>query len=237
MIKNIGDKATKYLLRTNPPFNIDQKEGFLELGGSTLFTISFLPTKIKNFNEILNVDLENGQTKQINLYGESHNENVYLSKSYIKMENTYMSLSSSKNIRIVNNTNYPSDLEWKTMFSDKEEKEKKEKLINQVNDQELQEILNINPQTLNYDEESFDSDDSYDEIELAGRRDRLIEVEKGRITRKYNRIRKAIMDDDMLYNDEVFVIEPIKGKINPNSEIIITIMFQPKGPMNYTGVA
>jgi len=160
MIKNIGDKATKYLLRTNPPFNIDQKEGFLELGGSTLFTISFLPTKIKNFNEILNVDLENGQTKQINLYGESHNENVYLSKSYIKMENTYMSLSSSKNIRIVNNTNYPSDFEWKTMFSDKEEKEKKEKLINQVNDQELQEILNINPQTLNYDEESFDSDDS-----------------------------------------------------------------------------
>jgi len=123
------------------------------------------------------------------------------------------------------------------MFSEKEEKEKKEKLINQVNDQELQEILNINPQTLNYDEESFDSDDSYDEIELAGRRDRLIEVEKGRITRKYNRIRKAIMDDDMLYNDEVFVIEPIKGKINPNSEIIITIMFQPKGPMNYTGVA
>jgi len=30
----------------------------------------------------------------------------------------------------------------------------------------------------------------------------------------------------------VFVIEPISGKINPNSEVIITIMFKPKGPMN-----
>lgn len=81
MIKNIGDKATKFLLRTSPPFNIDNKEGFLELGGSTLFTVSFLPTKIKNFTETLYVELENGQTKQIQLYGESHNENVYLSKS------------------------------------------------------------------------------------------------------------------------------------------------------------
>jgi len=41
------------------------------------------------------------------------------------MDNTYMSLSSSKNIRIFNNTSVPADFEWKTYFSEKEETEKK----------------------------------------------------------------------------------------------------------------
>jgi len=88
MLKNVGDKATKFLLRTNPPFNVDIKEGFLEVGGSKLITVSYLPTKIKIFNETLQVELESGQVKKVSLLGESHNENVYLSKSYVKMDNT-----------------------------------------------------------------------------------------------------------------------------------------------------
>jgi len=76
MLKNVGDKATKFLLRTNPPFNVDLKEGFLEVGGSKLVTVSYLPTKIKNFSESLLVELESGQVKSISLFGESHNENV-----------------------------------------------------------------------------------------------------------------------------------------------------------------
>jgi hypothetical protein len=48
------------------------------------------------------------------------------------------------------------------------------------------------------DLESLDSDDSYDEQELAGRRERLLEVEKDRIKRKFNLVRKAIEDDKQL---------------------------------------
>lgn len=64
-----------------------------------------------------------------------------------------------------------------------------------------------------------------------------MEVEKDRIKRKFFRIRKAIEDDELLYSDDIFQIDPIKGKLNPNSEIIITIIYYPKGPMQYSGQA
>lgn len=59
------------------------------------------------------------------LEGEAHNENVHISKSYIKMDDTYMNLTTSKNIKIVNHTPYPAEFEWKTFFSEKEENDKK----------------------------------------------------------------------------------------------------------------
>ena len=38
------------------------------------------------------------------LEGEAHNENVHISKSYIKMDDTYMIITTSKNIKIENLT-------------------------------------------------------------------------------------------------------------------------------------
>ena len=42
-------------MRTNPPFNIDSKEGFLDIGGTRLVDVCYLPTKIKHYSEILYV--------------------------------------------------------------------------------------------------------------------------------------------------------------------------------------
>jgi len=71
-----------------------------------------------------------------------------------------MSLSSSKNIRIFNNTNVLADFEWKTYFSEKEETEKKKYLLQQLDDEELQEVLKIDPNEVDLEMESLDSDDS-----------------------------------------------------------------------------
>ena len=56
-------------------------------------------------------------------------------------------------------------------------------------------------------------------------------IEKYRIKRNINLVRKAIEDDKKLYSDDVFSIEPISGRINPNSELIVTIIFKPEGPI------
>jgi len=42
-------------MRTNPPFNIDSKEGFLDIGGTRLVNVCYLPTKIKHYSEPLYV--------------------------------------------------------------------------------------------------------------------------------------------------------------------------------------
>ena len=56
-------------------------------------------------------------------------------------------------------------------------------------------------------------------------------IEKDRIKRNINLVRKAIEDDKKLYSDDVFSIELISGRINPNSDLIVTIMFKQEGPM------
>ena len=35
-------------MRTNPPFTIDSKEGFLDIEGTRLVSVCYLPTKIKH---------------------------------------------------------------------------------------------------------------------------------------------------------------------------------------------
>ncbi len=56
------------------------------------------------------------------------------------------------------------------------------------------------------------------------------------LARKYKNIRKAIEDDLLLFQDDIFSIEPISGQIWPNSEMTITVTFVPKGALHYSTV-
>ena len=47
------------------------------------------------------------------------------------------------------------------------------------------------------------------------------------LARKYQGIRKAVDDDPMLFQDEIFSIEPLEGKIWPNTEITFCVTFRP----------
>lgn len=84
-------------------------------------------------------------------------------------------------------------------------------------------------------EQSFedfeDSDDEErDEKALLQKRQKKAELA---LARKYRNIRKAIDDDMLLFQDEIFQIEPQTGEIWPNSKMTITITFIPKSAFNY----
>jgi len=50
------------------------------------------------------------------------------------------------------------------------------------------------------------------------------------LTRKYEAIKKAVNEDSMLFQDEIFQIEPLEGKIWPNTEMTCCVTFRPQGP-------
>lgn len=54
------------------------------------------------------------------------------------------------------------------------------------------------------DEQSLDSDDSYDNMELEQRQLRKKEKANAALARKYTSIRKAVDEDKMLFQDEIF---------------------------------
>lgn len=57
------------------------------------------------------------------------------------------------------------------------------------------------------------------------------------LARKYQSIRKAVDEDLMLFQDEIFSIEPLQGKIWPNTEITCCVTFKPQGPYHYSCTA
>lgn len=85
--------------------------------------------------------------------------------------------------------------------------------------------------------ESLDSDDSYDQVELQLKKQRTKEKTIATLARKYQGIRKAVDDDPMLFQDEIFSIEPLDGKIWPNTEITFCVTFRPQGPYHYSCTA
>ena len=57
------------------------------------------------------------------------------------------------------------------------------------------------------------------------------------ITRSYKNKKAAVNDDEMVFSDDIVVIEPISGEIWPNSFTTITVMFKPDEAKNYSRMA
>lgn len=64
----------------------------------------------------------------IPIFGESHNDNVYLSKTHIHMEPTSITLYSHQYFQIVNKSSAPAEFSWRAFATEREENEKKTKL-------------------------------------------------------------------------------------------------------------
>jgi hydrocephalus-inducing protein len=110
------------------------------------------------------------------IMGESHNDNVYLSKSHIHMDPTSITLYSHQYYQIVNKSQVPIEFSWRAFSTEKEENEKKSRLNQQLLQEESEERQIMESQDLDgSDEESLDSDDSYDEKELGLKRERYKE--------------------------------------------------------------
>ncbi len=50
---------------------------------------------------------------------------------------------------------------------------------------------------------------------------------------KYKNIEKAIDDEMLLFQDDIFGIEPLQGQIWPKSEMTITVTFRPQLALHY----
>ena len=59
------------------------------------------------------------------LLGQGQLSNVYLSKSVISMEESYIGLQSQQTLHIVNKSNFKVSFEWRAFSSEKDEKPKK----------------------------------------------------------------------------------------------------------------
>ena len=154
------------------------------------------------------------------------------------MDPTSITLYSHQYYTIFNKSQVPIEFSWRALATEKEENEKKMRLNMQLSQEEAEERAMLESQDQNESgDDSLDSDDSYDETELQLKKERAQEKAIATLQRKYQGIRKAVEDDPMLFQDEIFTIEPLQGKIWPNTEITCCVTFKPQGPYHYSCTA
>jgi hydrocephalus-inducing protein len=173
IISNIGETATKWQIQLpNSCFNANKIEGILEIGQSEQLVFYFLPQEARTYNESLVLSYDNLEA-EVKIRGESFAAEVYLSQTVLTMKDTYVGLSYYDYVELINNSSVPVEFSWRSAKSEKEEKEKKDQLIQKLQaDEAANKVILEEAQLEESEEESLDSDDSYDEDELNKKRER-----------------------------------------------------------------
>ncbi len=173
VISNIGEKATKWQLTLSGTcFSSSKSEGILEIGQSEQLVFTFCPQEARIYQEKVGLTYD-GLEAEVGIKGESSEAEVYLSQQVLKMKKTYLHLTCYEFLKIVNNSNVPVDFSWRAQNSEKAEKEKNEEMIqNLAGEESNRKAVLEDAQFEESEEESLDSDDSYDEDELNKKRER-----------------------------------------------------------------
>lgn len=246
ILHNRGDKATKWELKLPDFFSASRTEGLIEENATEQILLRFFPLKNKAYEETGRLFYD-GDEATFSLRGNAINGEVFLSRGSIKIEETYISLESKQTFKIVNKSTVKIDFEWRAFSSEKEETDKRRLLSEQLTQEEAEKKKIINEMIdleENIDElhefgngrEDNEADGSFDDASISEREAFLKKRKKAEmlLERKYKAIRKALEEDTFVFEDEIFSIQPIRGCIWPNSEMVITVIFKPKSALRYT---
>jgi len=99
----------------------------LEVGQSEQLVFSFIPQESRPYKDEVILHYDHLEAI-IQICGESHNDNVYLSKTHIHMEPTSITLYSHQYYQIVNKSSVPVEFSWRAFSTEREENEKKTRL-------------------------------------------------------------------------------------------------------------
>ena len=168
LIRNTGEKTTRWFLNLPSPFDTNKKDGFLESGKHEQIIVRFHPTESKEYNVEGTFSYDNLKAYVI-CTGKAHDGQVYLSKSHIQLDDAYIGLKTQQTLQIVNKSNVKVTFQWRAFQTEKEETEKKSKLKAELSQEEAEERLLSNQliqNNLAHDEYGVDDDDDSGSEEL-----------------------------------------------------------------------
>ena len=241
IIRNLGDKTTKWEIILEPGFSADKKEGVLEFNRSEQIILKFYPTEKKLYESEAILKYDNMEAF-IPMTGNAINGNVYLSKKLVKLGESYLRLKNQRTIEIVNKSDVKIDFEWRTFKTEAEEIQKKRAIMDHLDKEEQgQRFLMRDAAAMEDNQELLDIQDDDDSgYEEVDERTLMLTNQKKAelmLQRRYKSIKKSIEENLFLFEHDIFDIKPVTGTIWPKSEMTVTITFRPEAAMDYSTYA
>lgn len=237
LVRNVGDRPSKFLLKTQPPFSTSILDGYLEVGGSMQIDVLFKPDRVENYERELQLIYGNRIEAWVLLRGIAENVEVAFSQSRISMNDTFIALSTQTTVMIHNHSDVPVDFSWRAFPTIEEEIGQKLKLQVQLKREENEEHAALKQLHRDDDDELASDTGSLSETSEEPDENASARRAEGQLvsslSRRYRNIAKAIMEDPMFFYDEIFAVEPLSGRIWSKSKAMVTITFTPKAALNY----
>lgn len=249
ILHNRGEKSTKWELRLPENFSASKIEGVLDANVTEQLLVRFFPLQKRGYEQFGTL-IYDGEEAEFMLKGNAINGEVFLSKDRVNLDETYISLESKQTFKIMNRSSVKIDFEWRAFSSEQEEHEKKAFLLAQLNAEEeekrriINEMIDLEDNIDNLGDINLGVDGGHHGQSMAdfSENEKALVMKKRRraelmLERKYKAIRKAVEEDNLTFEDEIFSIQPISGSIWPNSEMTITVVFKPKSALKYCNTA
>jgi len=208
LVRNIGEKDAHFSLSTSSPFDVKPANGFIEIGGSLQITVFFNGDHCGQYNGELEISYENGQASFAKLSGSTESVSVSVDKPVAEVDPAYISLRATTTVKIKNDADLPVHFEWRGFANEFDEEEERTRLLEDLKRLEQQENVQLE-----------------DRHDLAA------------VKQKYKNLRKAVQDDQMLFADENFKIEPMSGQVWSRSSKEITIAFSSQVAAKFAVIA
>ncbi|KAJ3215867.1 hypothetical protein HDU67_010224 [Dinochytrium kinnereticum] len=207
-VRNIGNRPAKFILDAPPPFYASPSSGFLEAKGSMQIDICFNPECGGSFERQMMLKYDTGEVTAVSLNGTAEDANIRLEKGSLRLDNTYITLSSAKTIKIFNRSEVMAKFSWKQFTTSQEERQHRLRRILELDRKEEAECAAFYKQLA--------TNNTLDLCDLAP------------ISQRYKNARRDIEHDTLLFNNLVFSIQPCEGLIWPNSHVEVNVIFNPQ---------
>ena len=114
IVSNIGAKPTRFeLFASSVEFVVAPSQGILSPGETLQCSVEFCPRHSGQSAGEMQVLYESGETAFTQLVGDSHEMDAGIDTDSVVMLPTFVTRSSQKNLKLINNTGKPVKFAWK----------------------------------------------------------------------------------------------------------------------------
>ncbi|XP_058702211.1 hydrocephalus-inducing protein homolog [Poecile atricapillus] len=207
LVRNVGNRAAHYQLSTQSPFSVIPAMGALGVGDSMQVTVEFHPLKTGEHCASLVVHYDTGEATHTSLHGRAVDVPIRLDRSTVTFDKTFVTLSNRTTVLIHNLSNITARFQLKAADTEGEEEQLKLRQYRRLCEQEKDKLSVLLKE---YGVETT-------------RREHFALLIRSIWSEK-----AKVRGDAMLFQDDIFSLEPKEGEIGPNSSAEISVFFKPQ---------
>ncbi|KAG2489301.1 hypothetical protein HYH03_012133 [Edaphochlamys debaryana] len=237
-VRNVGSKAAHFSLSAPPPFTVSPTAGHLAPGETLQCSVTFEPPSTGRYEGEMEIQYDSGRCVYASLVGVGHELDVGLSQGVVTMLSTFVTKTSQKTFKIINN----SDTAVKYAVKQRPSAETDMALT-------AQRLGSLTVNTAHghgathggaYGRTPRDEHSTGGEGDGGASsedEDAILASAEAQLTRRLHKAQRDALLDAYLFGDRSFSVNPAEGTIWPRSEVEVVVTFSPDHAREYEVMA